>query len=76
MTAPVRSPALFRCRPCGHVWPALWTPLESSRAIRAMKGCCPACGEPKALFMATKEEAAIWAGGPRGEPCFVERPTP
>jgi predicted nucleic acid-binding Zn-ribbon protein len=70
MTA--RNPTLGHCRPCGHVWPLVWTPIDMSAAGRLMKSGCPACGERKLIFMATSEQATAWREGPRGEPCFVK----
>ncbi len=67
-----RRPALFHCHPCGHVWPALWTPLEMSKAAKLMKAGCPKCGEPRKLYTASPQAAETWRIGPRSEPCFVE----
>lgn len=71
-----RNPAIAYCRPCGHVWAAVWLPLGMTEAGRLMKSGCPACGERKLIFMASAEQAAAWRNGPRGEPCFAKEGEP
>lgn len=57
------------CHGCGHTWIAAHLPMEMGRIAKLMKGLrCPACGgNSKAIFMASKAQAAALANQP-GEP--------
>lgn len=65
-----RLPAISHCRACGHVWACLWMPMPVTPACKLLNAACPACAGRKLVYMATKEQAAAWRDGPRGEPCF------
>lgn len=42
-----------KCGPCGHVWIALYLPMEATKAALCMKRIyCPVCAETKKVFMA------------------------
>lgn len=41
-----REALMAECWTCGHVWPAVYLPMELTRAAIAMKrATCPMCGE-------------------------------
>ncbi len=49
-----KRPMWVKCKPCGHHWICLWTPMEMSVVANLLKTIhCPMCGAgPKNVFTA------------------------
>lgn len=42
---PGKKPLELACGVCGHVWTAIWLPMERTEAARILRAaCCPVCG--------------------------------
>lgn len=58
-----RKPFLVACKPCGHVWPVAWLPMEMAACGRLLRRAgCPMCAASgRSIFVATAEQADAWS---------------